>query len=43
MKIEELEELADDAIARWQNPNLPRLPGEPSEGEVLVVAHEESS
>jgi hypothetical protein len=30
MKIEELEQLADNAIARWENPNLPKPPGEPT-------------
>lgn len=27
MKLEELQELADSAIARWEDPNLPKPPG----------------
>lgn len=28
MKLEELKELADSALARWQDPSLPKLPGD---------------
>ena len=30
MQLEDLEKLADDAIARWSNSSLPKLPGSPA-------------